>query len=95
MIKCNIKTPDLFSVVSSNKRLIDETPWNLVGGTAISIDEGFLAHRTTLMELDLILNDSEDRLELDYVEETKCTLVLYLHTVLVRILEHLPLGYNI
>ena len=41
------KNPRSFSVVSSNQRLIDETPWNLVGGTAITIDEGFLAHKTT------------------------------------------------
>ena len=26
---------------------MDETPWNLVGGTAITIDGGFLAHKAT------------------------------------------------
>ena len=39
--------PRSFSLVSSNKNLMHETPWNLTGGTAITIDEGFLAHTTT------------------------------------------------
>ena len=39
--------PKSFSVISSNQRLLEETSWNLVGGTAITINEGFLAHKTT------------------------------------------------
>ena len=39
--------PRSFSIVSCNQNLMDETPWNFVGGTAITIDKGFLAHKVT------------------------------------------------
>ena len=38
--------PRSYSVVSSNKHLKNETPWNLVGATALTIDESFASHRT-------------------------------------------------
>jgi len=34
-------SPKSSSIVSSNQRMGRETPWNLVGGIALTIDEGF------------------------------------------------------
>ena len=40
--------PKSVSFVSSNRNIKkSEAPWNLVGGTAITIDEGFASHMTT------------------------------------------------
>lgn len=40
-------SPRSMSIVSSNQNLREETSWNLVDGTAVTIDEGFLAHKVT------------------------------------------------
>ena len=38
--------PRSYSVVNSNKHLMNNTPWNLVGATALTMDESFASHRT-------------------------------------------------
>ena len=40
-------SPKSCSIVSSNQKIGKDTPWNLVGGTALTIDEGFASHKTT------------------------------------------------
>ena len=37
--------PKSFSLVSSNRHCGPDASWNVVGGTAITIDEGFVSHR--------------------------------------------------
>ena len=39
--------PKSLSYTSSNQHQKEESPWNRVGGTAITIDEGFASHRTS------------------------------------------------
>ena len=38
-------SPNSFSLVSSNKHCGNEVSWNVIGGTAITVDERFLSHR--------------------------------------------------
>ena len=46
--RMRIFNPKSLSIVSSNRTIEkSETPWNLVGGTAITLDEGFVLHLTT------------------------------------------------